>query len=82
MLGLNSGIAVTDNERELELPKFKYISPKKLGGEAIKVPAKITAKLPIKVSKLDLSEALCVGCGIGKAEDYVNHSFCPWQKGK
>lgn len=77
MLGLKSGIAVTDNERELELPNFKYISPKKLGGNAIKVPTKITTKLPIKVRELDLSEALCIGCGIGKAEDYINHSFCP-----
>lgn len=77
MLGLSNGIALTDQESEVKLPKFKYISPKSLSKNAVTVPQSITSKLPIKASELDLSEALCIGCGIGRPEDYINHSFYP-----
>ena len=77
MLGLDNGIAITDQESEVRLPKFKYFSPKSISKNAVTVPQSIVSKLPIKASELDLSEALCVGCGIGKPEDYINLSFYP-----
>lgn len=77
MLGIESGIAITDNEYEFKLPKLKYFSPSFISQNVVRVPPQIKEKLPINASEFALSEALCVDCGIGKPEDYVNLSFYP-----
>ncbi len=77
MVGINNGIAITPKNNVLKLPNLKYISADKIPTNAINIPDNITSKLPIKVNKIDLSEALCMSCGIGKPEDYIDDSFYP-----
>lgn len=77
MLGIKNGIAITPNSSVLKLPDFKYISADNIPNKAIKIPRNITDNLPIKANEIDLSEALCVSCGLGQAEDYIEDSFYP-----
>lgn len=77
MLGIKKGVAITENDNEIALPDFKYLTPKIISNCAIKVPDNIINKLPIVAKKSDLAEALCVGCGMGTPEDYIKTSFYP-----
>ncbi len=77
MLGLKNGVAICDNQKVIKLPNFKYLGDNVSIQNSICVPQSISSKLPIKVKNIDLAEALCIGCNIGKPEDYVKPSFFP-----
>ena len=77
MLGIKNGIAISDSQEIIKLPDFKYVGDNTLLQNAIRIPQSITSKLPVKVKKIDLAEALCVGCNIGKPEDYIEPCFYP-----
>ena len=56
-------------------PEFKKLRPDIITDNLIVIPEKYLKNLPLGISKVDYSEALCKFCNKGTAKNYIDKSY-------